>query len=215
MSTQAHLRAAATAIPACPHPDRPGARWAYAAGVTGTAANALLLGFFALMPVTGQGNPLGPANDLVGSLGTATMIPAAVAINRCLPRRRLLHRAAVTAMGVATVTGPLLVAGVLPFPVATVISTSSFAVIVGWIGVSSRRLRRAGFLPKRTALVGEGAAGTALAGACGAGVAALLPAGSVPQLALFGAAALAGFAAFCAVPVWFVLMGRWLEPTPG
>jgi hypothetical protein len=197
----------------CRRPDPAGARWAYAAGVTGTVANALLLGFFALTPSAGRGNPLGPANDLVGALATATMIPAAVAIGRCLPLRRgtrLLQRAAIAAMGAATAAGPLLVAGVLPFPVSTTISVTAFGVVATWIGVTSRRLGRAGTLPRPTALLGEGSAWTLLGAATTAALAALLPSASAPQLGLFGAAGLAGFTAFCAVPVWFVLMGRWL-----
>lgn len=198
----------------CVRPDHAGARWAYAAGATGTAANALLIGFFALMPVAGQGNPLGPANDLVGSLGTALMIPAAIAIGRCLPRGRrvrLLQRAALTAMGGATLAGPLLVSGAVPFPVTTTVSVAAFGVIVGWVGSASRSLERGAGLPRRTSRLGRVSAWAAWAGAGLAGLSFLLPAGSAGQLGAFGAAAVAGGSSFVAVPVWFALVGRWLD----
>jgi len=73
------------------------------AAATGTTANALLVGFFAAIPVAGRGNPLGPANDIVGSVATACMIPAAVAIGRRLPPRgrlRALHAATLGSLGV-------------------------------------------------------------------------------------------------------------------
>jgi hypothetical protein len=175
------------------------------------------LGFFALIPTAGQGNPLGPANDLVGALSTATMIPATVAVGRCLPQlrsTRLLQRATIAALGAATAAGPLLVAGLLPFPVSTTISVSAFGVLATWIGVTSRRLGRAGTLPRRTALLGEGTAWTLLGAAATAALGMVLPSGSAPQLGLFGVAGVTGFTAFCAVPAWFGLMGRWLAQPP-
>ena len=58
------------------------ARFAYAAGATGILANLLLIAFYALQASHPEdGTSLGSANDLVGSLGTAFMIPVALALN--------------------------------------------------------------------------------------------------------------------------------------
>ena len=71
------------------------APWARAAGATGMAANALLVAFYAVE--VGRRPPLrvslGSANDLVGSVGTALMIPVALAVS---PSRRV-RRLGVTA----------------------------------------------------------------------------------------------------------------------
>src|SRR6188768_2920780 len=126
-------------------PDPRGARWAYLAAATGTAANALLVGFFAAIPAAGRENPLGPANDIVGSVATACMIPAAIAIGRRLPPGgplRALQVATLGGLGVSTAAGPLLVAGVLSFPVSAAASTSAFGVQAAWIGLASAWLGR-------------------------------------------------------------------------
>ena len=148
--------------------DPAGARWAYVAAATGTAANALLVSFFAAIPVAGRGNPFGPANDIVGSVATACMIPAAVAIGRRLPPRgrlRALHAATLGSLAVATAAGPLLVAGVLSFPVSAAASTSAFGVQAAWIGLGSRWLGRNSGLPRRTTRLGQAIAVGALVGA--------------------------------------------------
>ena len=73
---------------------KPGVRmaagFAYAAGATGILANFFLIAFFALQAGNPEsGTSLGSANDLVGSLGTALMIPVALALSTWLPDRRL------------------------------------------------------------------------------------------------------------------------------
>ena len=62
------------------------ALFAYAAGATGILANLFLIGFYALQVGRPEnGTWLGSANDLVGSLGTAFMIPVALALSARLP----------------------------------------------------------------------------------------------------------------------------------
>jgi hypothetical protein len=152
MTAVSDPRSGATLAGAPVSRDPRGARWAYLAGATGAAANALLVTFFASIPAAGRENPFGPANDIVGSVATASMIPAAVAIGRHLPPRgrlRALHTATLGSLGVATAAGPLLVAGVLPFKVSSAASTGAFGVQLAWIGLGSGWLGRNAGLPRR------------------------------------------------------------------
>jgi hypothetical protein len=103
---------------------RPGgwmvSRFAYAAGVTGTLANLLLIAFFASRFGGLGGASFGPANDQVGSLATAFMIPVALALSAWLPDWRvrwICGMLGLSALAVLTVGGPLLVLGVLSFEV--------------------------------------------------------------------------------------------------
>lgn len=89
--------------------NRTTAPFAYAAGVTGILANLLPIAFFA--PQAGRpenGTSLGTANDLMGSLATALMIPVALALGRHLPRQRAAHltqASGLTALALLTVGG--------------------------------------------------------------------------------------------------------------
>ncbi len=192
--------------------DPRGARWAYLAGATGATANVLLVAFYAAIPSAGAENPFGPANDLVGSAATACMIPAAVAIGRRLPpqgRLRALHAATLGSLAVSTAAGPLLVAGVLPFPVATAASTGAYGVQVAWIGLGSAWLGRHAGLPRRTAQLGQACAWAALVGA-GAAAGSLVAPGSM-RAPLLAVGVATGAAAFLFVPAWWALIGRWLD----
>ena len=65
------------------------ARFAYAAGATGILVNLFLIAFFAVLAsYPDEGSSLGSANDLVGSLATAFMIPVALFLGGRLPQRR-------------------------------------------------------------------------------------------------------------------------------
>jgi hypothetical protein len=105
-------------------------RWAVAAGIVGLLANVLLVAFYALelgrepvLPVS-----FGSLNDLVGSVGTAVMIPVARAFGP--PWVRGLG---IAAMAVATVGGPLLVFGVLTFDQQLPVMLAAFAALsAGW-----------------------------------------------------------------------------------
>ena len=95
---------------------KPGIRWtalsSYAAGVTGIVGNLFLIAFFTLpdnLPV--RAASFGPANDLVGSLGAAFMIPVAVTLSAWLPERllyRIIQVLGLSAMAILVVGGPLL-----------------------------------------------------------------------------------------------------------
>jgi hypothetical protein len=196
-----------------PQPVRRPAAFAYAAGITGTLANLLLIAFFAVQFGDHPEQPVsfGTANDVVGSLASALMIPVAVALSSHLPvtaAARRAQTAGVAAMAASAVVGPLLVTGALPFEVSTAISIGALLVLAGWLVAVSRWLRRSQAVPARVARLGEL---SGLAFATGAAVVALgvpLPWMSVHQLVIFGVGAGVGSAAFLAIPIWFLLLGR-------
>ena len=134
---------------------RRAARFAYAAGAAGTLANLFLIGFYALQAShPDDGSWLGSANDLVGSLGSALMIPVALALGARLPERRaarLTQAAGLAAMLVLAVGGPLLLLGVLVFEVQTPIMLAAFMVLAGWLFLVNRWLRQPGALGPRLA----------------------------------------------------------------
>src|SRR5215207_9119839 len=131
------------------------ARFAYAAGATGILANLLLIAFFALQAGRpGDGPSLGAANDLVGSLATALMIPVALYLGGRLPQRRaarFTQAAGLTAMALLTIGGPLLVVGVLVFEVATPIAMAAYMLLSLWLFLINRWLRLSNALPVRVA----------------------------------------------------------------
>jgi hypothetical protein len=162
-------------------------------------ANLLLIGFYALElgrePVGGVS--LGWLNDLTGAVGTALMVPVALAFGPAW-----LRALGITAMTVATLGGLLLVFGVLTFEQQLPIVLAAFVALALWMLLTARQLtgarRRLGVLAAAGVLVGIPVVGLGL----------LLPATSWPQLALFGAGALVALPAWLAMPVWFLLLGR-------
>jgi hypothetical protein len=177
-------------------------RWATAAGVTGLAANALLVAFYALevgrvppLPVS-----LGTLNDVVGAAGTAMMIPVAMAVGG-----RRVRALGVTATVVLTSAGVLLVIGVLPFSTQLPITLTAFLGLATWILLVSPDL------DGQVRRLGRLCGGAALAGAGVAGLGALLPAMSWPQLALFGIGGVPAVLAVLAMPLWFLRLGRALR----
>lgn len=107
------------------------ALFAYAAGITSTLANLFLIAFFVLQannPV--EGASFGTANDLVGSLGTAFMIPVALALSAWLPDRpttTITQIVGLSSMALLVVCGPLLVLGVIEFEVQALIAIGAWA----------------------------------------------------------------------------------------
>ena len=190
------------------------ALFAYAAGVTGILANLLLIAFFALQ----AGNPengtfLGSANDLVGSLGTALMMPVALALGASLPDRRLGRISRIvglSAMAVLTVGGPLLVLGVLSFEAQAPIALGAWVVLSLWLFLTNRWLRLSGALPPRVARFGEILGSLVLAAGAVAGLALLLPWMSGPQMIAFGVAGSLAAIGMLGMPFWFLLLGRHL-----
>lgn len=137
---------------------KPGVRWAalssFVAGVTGILANLFLMGFYALQVGRPEnGTWLGSANDLVGSLGTAFMIPVALALSAWLPERlacRIIQVLGLSAMTILVVGGPLLVLGMLEFGVQAPIMIKAWVVLSLWPSWSTGGCDlRAPFLPGR------------------------------------------------------------------
>lgn len=190
------------------------ALFAYAAGVAGILANLLLIAFFVLQASQPEdGFSLGSTNDIVGSLGTAFMIPVALALGAWLPDRRsarIIQVLGLSAMAVLTAGGPLLVLGVLAFEVATPMAMAAYSVLSLWLLLINRWLRLSDVLPPRVTRLGELLGAGTLAGYLVVGVGLLLPWMSWPQLVMFGAGVLVGLPAWLGIPVWFLLLGRYL-----
>jgi hypothetical protein len=212
MSTETHIPAgrAARMLSA-----KRTAYFAYAAGVTGILANLLFIAFFALQAGRpGDGPSLGTANDLVGSLATAFMIPVALSLGGRLPQRRaarLTQAAGMTAMALLTIGGPLLVLGVLAFEVATPIAMAGWIILSLWLLLVNRWLRLSGALPVRLARLGEFLGAGTLAGYVIVGLGLLLPWMSWGQLVVFGVGGLIGLPSWLGIPAWFVFLGRHLR----
>jgi MFS family permease len=189
-------------------------RFAYAAGVTGILANLFLIAFFALQSThPDDGFSLGSANDIVGSLAAAFMIPVAFALGGRLPQRRVAsftQAAGLTAMAFLSVGGPLLVLGVLAFEVATPIAMAAWIILSLWLLLVNRWLRLSDALRPRLTRLGEYLGAGTLAGYVIVGLGLLLPWMSWPQLVVFGVGGLIGLPAWLGIPVWFVVLGRYL-----
>jgi hypothetical protein len=190
------------------------AQFAYAAGATGILANLFLIAFFALQAThPDDGFSLGSANDIVGSLATAFLIPVALFLGGRLPQRRaarLTQAAGLTAMALLSVGGPLLVLGVLAFEVATPIAMAAWIILSLWLLLVNRWLCLSAALPVRLARLGEFLGAGTLAGYVIVGLGLLLPWMSWVQLVVFGVGLLIGLPAWLGIPVWFLLLGRHL-----
>lgn len=155
------------------------------------------------------GISLGPANDLLGSLGTAFMIP--VAMSGWLPDRRLsriTQGMGVSAMVVLVVGGPLLVLGVLAFEVQAPIAMGAWPLPCLWLLLINRWSRQSGALRPGVARLGEFLGAGMLARGAVVGLGLLLPWMSWPQLILCGAILAA--ITMLGTPFWFLLLGRHL-----
>jgi len=186
---------------------RRAAPWARAAGFTGMAANGLLVAFYAVevgrrrvLPVS-----LGSANDVVGSVGTALMLPVVLAVS---PSRRI-RGTGVVACTVLTVAGPALVLGAVPFTVQMPIALGAFEGLAGWLLATSRGRR--GTLPDTVTRLGVLSGGGVLAGSAAAGVGLLLPRGSLRRRAVLTTGGAPAVLGALAVPVWFLRLGRALS----
>lgn len=183
--------------------------WARAAGVTGVAANVLLVAFYAVeagrrrvLPVS-----LGSANDVVGAVGTALMVPVVLAVSPGPWTRRL----GLGATGVLTAAGPALVLGLVPFRVQAPVALGAFGGLAGWLVLTSRALR--GTLPDDVTRLGVLSGGAVLAGGAVAGAGLLLPGAPRLRRVALAAGAVPGVLGVLAVPVWFLRLGR--EPAAG
>ena len=181
------------------------APWARAAGVTGHAANVLLVAFFAVevgrrrvLPVS-----LGSANDVVGSVSTALMVPVVLAVSP----NRWIRRLGLGATGVLTLAGPALVLGLVPFAVQMPIAIGAFEGLAAWIVLSGWR----GTLPDDVTRLAAFSGGGVLAGGAVVGVALSLPEGSLLRRAALVIGGVPGLAGWLAMPVWFMRLGRVLS----
>jgi hypothetical protein len=177
------------------------ARCAAAAGLTSLLANALLVAFYALELGRSPVGPvsLGTANDVVGSVSAALMIPLAVAWG---PRwLRCLGGAATT---VLTAAGPLLVSGALRFDQQLPIALAGALGLAAWLVLVGQHQP----VSSGTARLGVLAGGTVLVGVPVVGVGLLLPPMSWAQLAVFGLGGLPGVVGWLATPFWFLRLAR-------
>jgi hypothetical protein len=190
------------------------ASFAYAAGVTGILANLFLVAFYALQASRPEnGTWLGTANDLVGSVSTALMIPVALALSTLLPDRRrawITRVVGLSAMAVLVVGGPLLVFGVLAFEVQAPIAVGAAMFLFLWLLLINRWLRLSDVLRPRVARLGEFLGAVTLAGGVVAGLGFLLPWMSWPQFIFFGAGGVLAIIGLIGTPFWFLFLGRHL-----
>ncbi len=188
--------------------------FAYAAGAIGMLANLFLIAFYALQASHPEnGTWLGSANDLVGSLGTAFMIPVALALSAWLPDRRLSRitlLVGLPAPAVLTVGGPLLVLGVMVYKVQAPIMVAAWMVLSLWLFLIDRWVRLSAALRTRLARLGEFLGAGTLAGGAVVGLGFLLPWMSWPQLVVFGVGGLLVVIGMLGIPVWFLFLGRHL-----
>ncbi|HWJ52390.1 MAG TPA: hypothetical protein VNT24_03310 [Propionibacteriaceae bacterium] len=195
--------------------------WAMTSGITGLAANLLLVLFFLLAQPFGEVRPgfmwLGTANDWLIVVQFLTLVPVALAVRGRLPVTRavtLATAAAVAAMVGTALLQLLLIAGVLEFDVQVWLIVPLFLVIYGWVLTTSSTGHRHGTLPRPLTRFGL------LLGMCfplGMLIAAAgLPFGwgSVAQLAFGVPGLLVGGLSWLALPVWPLLLARLVFTTP-
>jgi hypothetical protein len=189
--------------------------WAMISGITGLAANLLLVLFFLLAQPFGVARPgfmwLGTANDWVIVVQFLTFIPVALALRRWLPATRAVRLTTVlaaVAMVAIAVLQLLLVAGALDFGVQVGLVVPLFLVVYAWVLTVSSAGHRQGSLPRPVTRSGL------LLGVCfPVGlliVAAGLPFGwgSAAQLAFGVPGIVLGGVAWLALPVWPLLLAR-------
>jgi hypothetical protein len=141
------------------------------------------------------------------------MIPVVFALSAWLPNRRLMwitQLVGLPALAVLTVGGLLLVSWVLAFNVQVPIMVAAWMVLCLWLILINRWLRLSAALRPRLARFGEFLDSGTLAGGAVVGLGFLLPWMSWPQLVVFGAGGFLGVIGVLGVPVWFVLLGRYL-----
>lgn len=187
-------------------------RWALVAGVTGVVANGLLATLWAVaIPGNEAYEWTGPANDVVGAVSTAATIPVVVGLTRHLDGPQhvvVLARATVAGAGLMILASGLLVTNVIPFSMQAVVAVPYIGVLFGWLWAAGRSARRSGRLPRRLAGWAEALGGLVVAALPLAGVAALLPQGSLAQYAVGGVALAGGLVGFAGQPVWLIALSH-------
>ncbi len=201
------------------------ALFAYAAGVSGIIANTFLIILYIEIGLQTGGSEdgtvlgsvgelAGSANDLLGSLTAAFVIPVAHYLGMLLPRRRAtrsVQAAGLIAMALLAVGGPLLVFGVLAFDVATLNAVASYIVLCIWLFQTNRWLGSSDDLGTGVTRFGKFVGAGYLVGFLIFGLGLLLPWMSWPQLVVFGVGVVVGLPAWLCIPVWFLILGRHLR----
>ena len=193
-------------------------RWALVAGVTGCAANGLLLALYTVaLPGNHAYDWTGAANDVIGAMAGLAMIPMARGVRDLLGgpgRLPLLTQAAtVSAMAMAAGSG-LLVTGHIEFPVQGVVGTGFGVMLLLWTGSAGRWAAVTGALPARLARAGRMIAGLGLAGLPLAAAGLALPRGSLAQYTVVGTGGGLVLVSYLALPVWQILLSRSMSRRP-
>lgn len=197
-------------------------RWAArVAGATGCAANLLLAVFYAgrgaSVGVQGATEWAGPANEAVGAVSSAAMVPMALGLLTHLGRPRGLGVAtwaAVGAMVTLSVSSVLLLRGAIPFTAQAAAAVPAVAVLFSWllrVGLAGRATRR---LPASLSAAAITIGGGLLGAFPLLGAAALLPTGSPGQVLLGGIGLALGITAFVAYPIWLLRLASSLHDAP-
>jgi hypothetical protein len=174
-------------------------RWGLLAGVTGVAANVLLVALYLsfAFPMMWASGWTGPANDVVGGIvSTGATIPVALELGKLAGGRSLVRAATVLAVAMAAiaVTSALLVVDLIAYERQVFVAIPAVAImfiwtaVTGWSGVATR------LLPSRLAQL---AVAIGLAGSAGM----MLATGSL----------LFGIPAFLTFPVWLIALSNRLR----
>jgi hypothetical protein len=191
-------------------------RWGLVAGVTGVAANVLLIALYALaLPGVGDYDWTGAANDVMGGLvSTGATIPVALALGELVGRRSLVRAAtllAAFAMAAIVASSLLLVVDVIPFERQVFIAIPALVVMLVWTAVIGRAGAATGSLPPGLARLAVAIGVSGCLGMALVGSSVLVPLESVVQYVVGGAGLLVGIPAFLAFPIWLILLSNWLR----
>jgi hypothetical protein len=201
--------------------------WALTSGITGLAANVLLVLFFLLAQPFGVNGPLaeagqdfmwlGTANDVVLIVQFLTFIPVALALRRWLPSTQSMRIATVAAVGAmlaVAILQSLLVAGVLEFDVQVILVVATFLVVYAWVIAVSSTGHRYGTLPRSVTRFGLLLGVSYPVGLVIAAAGLLFPWGSAAQLAFVIPGAVIMAAAWLGLPVWPLVLARLVFSKP-
>ena len=163
--------------------------WALACGISGVAANVLLL-LDQLTENVGEARQyfmwLPAAIAWVMVVQFLTLIPVALALHRWLPPTRsvqLATAAAIDAMVAIAILQLLLLSGALEFDVQVVLVVATFLVVSTWVLTVSSTGHRRGTLPRPVTRFGLLLGTSHPVGALIAAAGLLFPSGSAVQLA--------------------------------
>jgi hypothetical protein len=195
--------------------------WALTSGITGLAANVLLVLFFLLAQPFGEARSgfmwLGRANDWVIVVQFLTFVPVALALRGRLPATRavrLTTASAVVAMVGTAVLQLLLIAEVLDFDVQVGLIVAMFLIIYAWVLAVSSTGHRQGILPRPVTRFGLLLGVSFPVGLLITAAGLLFGWGSVAQLAFGVPGLVLGSVSWLALPVWPLLLARLVFTKP-